>query len=231
MMDHGKDDPSDKRAKSYKVGYGKPPSHTQFAKGRSGNPNGRPRGTKNKPVDLQGWGFRDDFLREAGRQVPGQQEGSLTMMQATVRRTFADAIRGRARAQELILRQMAQFSSADQALEAEFIKSMMEAKASGEMELARRARLGLKNEPELVPHPDDILIDPETGTVSVRGLYSEEERKRSAALRAHAEVLRAYLAQLAEMIAAEKSAAGRKAFKELRSEVQTRLDDVENALS
>ncbi len=231
MMDHGKDDPSDKRAKSYKVGYGKPPSHTQFAKGKSGNPNGRPRGSKNKPVDLQGWGFRDDFLREAGRQVPGQQEGSLTMMQATVRRTFADAIRGRSRAQELILRQMAQFSSADQALEAEFIKSMMEAKASGEMELARRARLGLKNEPELVPHPDDILIDPETGTVSVRGLYSEDERKHYAELRAQAAVLRNYLVQLVEMIAAEKSASGRKAFKELRATILARLDEIEDALS
>jgi hypothetical protein len=31
----------------YKVGYGKPPSHSRFVKGRSGNPQGRPRGSKN----------------------------------------------------------------------------------------------------------------------------------------------------------------------------------------
>ena len=31
----------------YEVGYGKPPRHTRFVKGRSGNPRGRPPGTKN----------------------------------------------------------------------------------------------------------------------------------------------------------------------------------------
>jgi Family of unknown function (DUF5681) len=31
----------------YEVGYGKPPCHTRFVKGRSGNPRGRPPGSKN----------------------------------------------------------------------------------------------------------------------------------------------------------------------------------------
>ena len=35
------------RVVDYEVGYGKPPCHTRFKKGQSGNPRGRPSGSKN----------------------------------------------------------------------------------------------------------------------------------------------------------------------------------------
>jgi hypothetical protein len=31
---------------NYKIGYGKPPKHTQFKKGQSGNKKGKPKGAK-----------------------------------------------------------------------------------------------------------------------------------------------------------------------------------------
>jgi len=36
----------DDQPRDYAVGYGKPPVGTRFQKGQSGNPEGRPRGTK-----------------------------------------------------------------------------------------------------------------------------------------------------------------------------------------
>jgi hypothetical protein len=38
---------------SYAVGYRKPPQHTQFAKGQSGNPRGRPKGSQNVAAVLK----------------------------------------------------------------------------------------------------------------------------------------------------------------------------------
>ena len=38
--------PAEKQS-DYEVGYGKPPRHTRFKKGQSGNPRGRPCGSKN----------------------------------------------------------------------------------------------------------------------------------------------------------------------------------------
>jgi hypothetical protein len=53
--------------RDYEVGYGRPPTHTRFRPGRSGNPKGRPKGAKNETTILQEIMNRPIEIREAGR--------------------------------------------------------------------------------------------------------------------------------------------------------------------
>jgi len=57
--------------KDYEVGYGKPPRHTRFKKGQSGNPSG-----KRKRDET----FRDKLRRLAGEEVVVRQNGALVTM-------------------------------------------------------------------------------------------------------------------------------------------------------
>ena len=55
----------------YEVGYGRPPRANQFKSGQSGNPKGRPRGSKNLQTYLD---------EELNRRIPVTQNGETRMM-------------------------------------------------------------------------------------------------------------------------------------------------------
>jgi hypothetical protein len=90
-----------KHTRDYLVGYKRPPSHTRFKKGQSGNPNGRP---KKKPASNQ----LRELLAEAlnKRVVITTKAGprSITMFQAILRQIAAKAASGHKWATRFLLR-------------------------------------------------------------------------------------------------------------------------------
>lgn len=50
------------------IGYGKPPKHSRFRKGTSGNPAGRPKGTKNLATLLERTLREQVVINESGRR-------------------------------------------------------------------------------------------------------------------------------------------------------------------
>lgn len=72
----------------YDVGYGKPPKHTQFKPGQSGNPKGRPKGTRNLKTDLAEELGESIIVNEGGRSK------TITKQRAMIKSLIARAVNG-----------------------------------------------------------------------------------------------------------------------------------------
>jgi hypothetical protein len=88
-----------RKSAPYQVGYGKPPRHAQFRKGRSGNPGGRPR----RPVTERAKALA---LQEAYRTITVKEGGrafALPAIQAILRSQIGLAAKGNVQAQRAVL--------------------------------------------------------------------------------------------------------------------------------
>ncbi|MEM7670428.1 MAG: DUF5681 domain-containing protein, partial [Pseudomonadota bacterium] len=75
-----------------KVGYARPPKHTQFKAGKSGNPKGRPKGSK---------GMKTILRKELGERVEITENGRkkrVTKQEMLIKRLTAEALKGDMRA-------------------------------------------------------------------------------------------------------------------------------------
>ena len=117
----------------HEVGYKRPPSHSRFKPGHSGNPAGRPK----RQVS-----FSDALLTELATSLPGKDpEQARSKLQALVKTLVDAAIGGNARSQSLVVGALARLGDAENSeappLTADD-KEILEAYVGGE--LKRRAQ-------------------------------------------------------------------------------------------
>jgi hypothetical protein len=86
--------------KAYEVGYGRPPKHAQFRKGRSGNPKGRPKGAKNVMTILH------EALSEKASVRQGDKARKLSKVEIMIRQLVNKAATGDLKAVQTIMNLM-----------------------------------------------------------------------------------------------------------------------------
>jgi hypothetical protein len=85
------------KRKDFEVGYGRPPKRTQFRKGQSGNPRGRPKGSLNVATALE---------RELNQRVTIKENGqprSITKFEAAIKQLVNKAASGDGKAIQFLV--------------------------------------------------------------------------------------------------------------------------------
>jgi hypothetical protein len=82
---------------SHSIGYKKPPTKAQFRKGRSGNPKGRPKGSRNLKTDLEA------ELTETIQVSEGGTRKAISKQRAMLKSLTARALQGDPRAANTVL--------------------------------------------------------------------------------------------------------------------------------
>jgi hypothetical protein len=87
----------ERKSANYAVGRGRPPVETRFQPGKSGNPNGRPKGTRTVGAILQ------DVIQQKTAVTVNGKELMVPAIEGALRRLASDALGGDNAAMKLLL--------------------------------------------------------------------------------------------------------------------------------
>ena len=172
----------DNRRRPRSNNYRKPPVEHQFKKGKSGNPNGRPKKKAGRSgLSALGGGIADRLgamaLDEATRPVTvreGDKVSEIPALQALIRMMFRAAAQGDTKAGRQLLEVIARVESERTGTALEVLKHWLLYKKTLAPAFDSYEREG-HDPPEIYPHPDDVIINEVTGEVRIDGPTTKEQ--------------------------------------------------------
>ncbi len=173
-MSDDNDETKDGAKPPYEIGYGRPPKSTRFTKGKSGNPDGRPKGSKNREPDQKA--LRDMILRQARTKITAKEQGqtiSIGFTEAVLRSVAARAAQGDFRSQKLFLELLERAEHGEQEEIERRDTVLWEYKRLGEKAI-EHARRNKNDPPDFLIHPEDIFFDEQTQRMCTRKSRLEE---------------------------------------------------------
>jgi hypothetical protein len=143
------------------VGYKSPPVATQFKKGQSGNPGGRPRAPKADGLTLKDQPVLQAVLDRASQPVrmrDGETVREISGREAMIQSVFVAGLKGNARSQGLALDMMRQadLARAKERAERRELARKWKAIQRDKLDVAVAAGQSTRL---ILPHPDDIDLD------------------------------------------------------------------------
>jgi hypothetical protein len=182
------------------IGYGKPPRYTQFKKGRSGNPKGRPKGTGRRPnetaeTEQHPATEHDDTVRRLNNRKivvkVGGKPTKVPVFEAVAMKQQANALEGSVTAQREIMRAKERLDERDARRRLEAEKKAREAAVEEKEGALRRYHFLVKRQAEQrriyqdaaeagidpvprYPHPDDFVFEHEKQAATFIGPWDEE---------------------------------------------------------
>jgi hypothetical protein len=160
------------------VGYRKPPKQSQFKKGESGNPRGRPKRPTHAMPEWHEERMKAIIRQEAYRLIDINENGKkirLPLIQAIIRRLGVFAALGRPRAMRYFMETLKSLEEASGLEYSTYVKILINYKEEVGREFERRKKEN-PSEPDPIPHPDDIIFNSGTGVVELYGPMTKQEQ-------------------------------------------------------